>query len=98
MDRACLTSAAASYRLNSHSPTTAWRRANWLRRQSHYLAVPAPSLGQSLKPRICSHPTAPNFRIDGCQYIYNLYNLATSSLGTGTYAVSISIGGSVVGS
>jgi len=39
--------------------------------------------------------SGPNFRIDGCQYIYNL---ATSSLGTGTYAVSISIGGSVVGS
>ena len=42
--------------------------------------------------------SGPNFRIDGRQYIYNLYNLATSSLGTGTYAVSISIGGSVVGS
>ena len=40
-----------------------------------------------------SSDSGPNFRIDGCQYIYNL---ATSSLGTGTYAVSISIGGSVV--
>ena len=42
-----------------------------------------------------SSDSGPNFRIDGCQYIYNL---ATSSLGTGTYAVSTSIGGSVVGS
>jgi hypothetical protein len=38
-----------------------------------------------------------NFRIDSsaCQYVYNL---ATSSLGTGTYVVSISIAGSAVGS
>jgi sugar lactone lactonase YvrE len=36
-----------------------------------------------------------NFRIDGCQYVYNL---ATSSLGTGTYTVNILIGGSIVGS
>jgi len=38
-----------------------------------------------------------NFRIDtsACQYVYNL---ATSSLGTGTYVVSISIAGSAVGS
>jgi hypothetical protein len=38
-----------------------------------------------------------NFRIDttNCQYVYNL---ATSSLGTGTYQVNISIGGVVVGS
>jgi len=37
-----------------------------------------------------------NFRIDttNCQYVYNL---GTSSLGTGTYSVKISIGGSVVG-
>lgn len=36
-----------------------------------------------------------NFRSDGCQYVYNL---ATSSLGTGKYMVNISIGGHVVGS
>jgi uncharacterized delta-60 repeat protein len=38
-----------------------------------------------------------NFRIDttNCQYVYNL---TTSSLGTGTYRVSISIAGTVVGS
>ena len=37
-----------------------------------------------------------NFRIDttSCQYVYNL---GLSSLGTGTYTVNISIGGSVVG-
>lgn len=35
------------------------------------------------------------FRIEGCQYGYNL---ATSSLGTGTYKANISIGGVVVGS
>jgi hypothetical protein len=37
----------------------------------------------------------PNFRISGCQY---LYNLAASALGPGTYRVDISIAGSVVGS
>jgi len=36
-----------------------------------------------------------NFRISNCQYVYNL---AASSLGTGTYKVNISIGGTVVGS
>ena len=36
-----------------------------------------------------------NFRMDNCQYIYNL---ETSSLGTGTYAVYISISGNTVGS
>lgn len=36
-----------------------------------------------------------NFRISGCQYVYNL---ATSALGTGTYKVNILIGGTVVGS
>jgi hypothetical protein len=38
-----------------------------------------------------------NFRIDttNCQYVYNL---ATSSLGPGTYLVNISIGGSLAGS
>jgi probable HAF family extracellular repeat protein len=35
-----------------------------------------------------------NFRIDGCQYIYNL---AASSLGVGTYRVDISINGIFVG-
>jgi sugar lactone lactonase YvrE len=35
-----------------------------------------------------------NFRNDGCQYVYNL---ATRSLGVGTYRVDISINGSVVG-
>ncbi len=41
--------------------------------------------------------TGSNFRIDttNCQYVYNV---GTSSLGTGTYQVNISIGGSVVGS
>lgn len=36
-----------------------------------------------------------NFRISGCQYIYNLL---TSSLGTGTYLVQINISGFIVGS
>jgi YVTN family beta-propeller protein len=36
-----------------------------------------------------------NFRTSSCQYVYNL---GTGSLGTGTYAVNISIRGSVVGS
>ena len=35
-----------------------------------------------------------NFRIDGCQYVYNL---AASSLGVGTYQVDISINGIMVG-
>jgi hypothetical protein len=35
-----------------------------------------------------------SFRVDGCHYAYNL---ATSSLGTGTYAVFISIDGAIVG-
>src|SRR5437870_4223017 len=39
--------------------------------------------------------TGSNFRISGCQYVYNL---AASSLGTGTYRVDISINGGVVGS
>jgi N-acetylneuraminic acid mutarotase len=37
----------------------------------------------------------PNFRIDSCQYVYNL---ATSSLGVGSYSVSILIAGEPVGS
>jgi hypothetical protein len=36
-----------------------------------------------------------NFRISNCHYHYNL---ATSSLGPGTYKINISIGGIVVGS
>ena len=35
-----------------------------------------------------------NFRISNCQYVYNL---ATSSLGSGEYTVSILINGSIVG-
>jgi hypothetical protein len=35
----------------------------------------------------------PNFRVSGCQYIYNL---AASAMGPGTYRVDISIAGSVV--
>jgi len=36
-----------------------------------------------------------NFRIDSCQYVYNL---AASALGVGTYQVDILINGQVVGS
>jgi sugar lactone lactonase YvrE len=36
-----------------------------------------------------------NFRVSNCQYVYNL---AASSLGTGTYRVNMLIGGTVVGS
>jgi hypothetical protein len=36
-----------------------------------------------------------NFRIDSCQYVYNL---SSGALGAGTYRVDIFIGGSVVGS
>jgi hypothetical protein len=36
-----------------------------------------------------------NFRIDSCQYVYNL---AASPLGAGTYRVDIIINGQVVGS
>jgi hypothetical protein len=36
-----------------------------------------------------------NFRIDSCQYVYNL---ATDSLGAGTYMVQITISGNAVGS
>ena len=36
-----------------------------------------------------------NFRIDSCQYIYNL---SASALGVGTYRVDILINGGVVGS
>ena len=36
-----------------------------------------------------------NFRIDSCQYVYNL---SASVLGSGTYRVDININGTVVGS
>src|SRR4029077_6344661 len=39
--------------------------------------------------------TGSNFRIDSCQYIYNL---SASALGVGTYRVDIQINGQVVGS
>ena len=39
--------------------------------------------------------TGSNFRIDSCQYVYNLNS---SALGVGTYRVDILIGGQVVGS
>jgi len=39
--------------------------------------------------------TGSNFRIDGCQYIYNL---ESSALGAGTYRVDILINNLVVGS
>jgi hypothetical protein len=39
--------------------------------------------------------TGSNFRIDGCQYVYNL---SASALGPGTYRVDIKINGQVVGS
>lgn len=42
-----------------------------------------------------SADTGPNFRIDSCQYIYNL---SASVLGVGTYRVDIKINGQVVGS
>lgn len=44
---------------------------------------------------LMSSDSGSNFRIDSCQYVYNL---STSSLGTGTYKVNITIGGIVVGS
>ncbi len=45
--------------------------------------------------RVAAADTGSNFRISGCQYVYNL---AASSLGVGTYRVDISIDGSAVGS
>jgi streptogramin lyase len=41
-----------------------------------------------------SADTGSNFRIDSCQYVYNL---STSALGVGTYRVDIMINGDVVG-
>ena len=42
-----------------------------------------------------SADTGSNFRIDNCQYIYNL---SASALGVGTYRVDIQIDSQVVGS
>ncbi len=42
-----------------------------------------------------SADTGSNFRIDSCQYVYNL---SASALGVGTYRVDIKINGEVVGS
>ena len=42
-----------------------------------------------------SADTGSNFRIDGCQYVYNLNS---SALGVGTYRVDIKINNQVVGS
>ena len=42
-----------------------------------------------------SADTGSNFRIDSCQYVYNL---SASALGVGTYRVDIRINGTVVGS
>ena len=42
-----------------------------------------------------SADTGSNFRIDSCQYVYNL---SASALGVGTYQVDIMINGQVVGS
>jgi len=44
---------------------------------------------------IGSADTGSNFRIDSCQYVYNL---SVSALGVGTYRVDIKINGQVVGS
>jgi hypothetical protein len=44
---------------------------------------------------IMAADTGSTFRIDGCQYVYNL---SSSALGPGTYRVDIKINGQVVGS
>jgi len=44
---------------------------------------------------VMSADSGPNFRISGCQYVYNL---AASPLGAGIYRVDIKISGVVVGS
>jgi hypothetical protein len=44
---------------------------------------------------VMSADNGSNFRIDGCQY---LYNLSSSGLGPGTYSVDIMIDGATVGS
>ena len=52
---------------------------------------------QSIDESVYTGPadTGSNFRIDSCQYVYNL---STSALGVGTYEVDILINGQVVGS
>ena len=51
---------------------------------------------QQIDESVYSGPadTGSNFRIDSCQYIYNL---SASALGVGTYRVDILINGQVVG-
>ena len=51
---------------------------------------------QQIDESVYSGPadTGSNFRIDSCQYIYNL---SASALGVGTYRVEILINGQVVG-
>jgi len=44
---------------------------------------------------VMSADNGSNFRIDGCQYVYNL---SSSALGAGTYRVDIMIDGATVGS
>jgi len=44
---------------------------------------------------VLSSDNGPNFRIDSCQYVYNL---ESGSLGSGSYTVSILIGREPVGS
>ncbi len=52
---------------------------------------------QQIDEAVYSRPadTGSNFRIDSCQYVYNL---SASALGVGTYRVDILISGQVVGS
>ena len=52
---------------------------------------------QQIDESVYSGPadTGSNFRIDGCQYIYNL---SASALGAGRYQVDIQINGQVAGS
>jgi len=52
---------------------------------------------QSIDESIYTAPAdnGSNFRIDSCQYVYNL---SASALGVGTYQVDIMINGQVVGS
>ena len=52
---------------------------------------------QQIDESVYSGPadTGSNFRIDSCQYVYNL---SASALGVGTYRVDIIVNGQVVGS
>ena len=52
---------------------------------------------QQIDEAVYSGPadTGSNFRIDSCQYVYNL---SSSALGPGTYRVDINIDGQTVGS